>query len=134
MPFILQFTAVHNIGEIYNHLVMPIDENFTIEPEATKVNGWTKESFLKDTTSKKLSFPEVWSGFLEWLGHIGLNLDEDIYLCAYNGYGFDFRIIIHELRRFGIYNMHNFKLLDPWLDQMIFTKKAVKLDDAFKEI
>ena len=82
---------------------MPSDENFTIASEATRVNGWTKDSFLEDTTTNKLSFPEVWSGFLEWLGHIGFNLDKDIYLCAYNGYGFDFRVIIHELRRFGIH-------------------------------
>ena len=95
---------------------MPSDENFTIASEATKVNGWTKKTFLEELTPKPLSFPEVWSEFLDWLRHIGFNLDKDIYLCVYNGYGFDFRVLIHELRRFGIYQVHNFKLLDPWLD------------------
>ena len=93
---------------------MPSDENFTIASEATRVNGWTKDKIMKETANNKLSFPEVWSGFLEWRGHIGFNLDKDIYLCAYNGYDFDFRVIIHELRRFRIHKVHNFKLLDPW--------------------
>ena len=53
MPFILQFSAVHSHGEEFDRLVMPIDENFTIESAATKVHGWTKESFMKAITNKK---------------------------------------------------------------------------------
>ena len=68
MPYTLQFSAVHEIGESFDRLVMPSDEHFTIDKEATKVNGWTKESFLKAISGKALSFAEVWSEFLNWLG------------------------------------------------------------------
>ena len=134
MPYTIQFTAVHGVNEKFDRLVMSKDENFTIERDATRVNGWTKESLLKAITSPDQTFPKVWSEFLDWLVEIGLDLDQDIYLCAYNGFDFDFRVIINELRRFGIYEIHNFKLLDPWLDHLIFEKTSLSLDAAFKQI
>ena len=135
MPYILEFSALYSIRHGFSHLVMPSDEHFIIDKEATKVNGWTKEQFLKDINGKELSFKEVWIQFLEWLDSIGLDNLENIYLCAYNGYKFDFRVLIHELRRFGIYSVPNFKLLDPWIDWVVLKKQdSEKLVDRFKKM
>ena len=59
MPFILQFSAIHGQSDTFDRLVTPSDENFTIATEATRVNGWTKDKFMKETANNKLSFPEV---------------------------------------------------------------------------
>jgi len=134
MPYILQFSAVHDYNEYFNHLVIPKDENFTISEEATKVNGWTKKKFLEAITPTDQTISQVWSEFLHWLVEIGLDFDQDIYLCAYNGFRFDFRVIINELRRFDIYKIQNFKLIDPWLDTLVLEKTTSSLDKAYLNI
>ena len=48
MPFILQFSVVAQSGESFDRLVMPSDENFEIDSGATRVNGWTKDKFMKE--------------------------------------------------------------------------------------
>ena len=41
-------------------------------------------------------------------------------LCAYNGYHFDFRVLLHHLRAEKIALSHDFLLIDPWLDTAVF--------------
>ena len=55
-------------------------------------------------------------------------------LCAYNGFGFDFRVLIHHWDHFGLRVQKNFILVDPWFDQLVLEGKNVKLDKAFKDI
>ena len=82
----------------------------------------------------KLSFLKVWELFINWVENLGFNLKKDIYLCAYNGYDFDFRVMIHELRREGYEIQQNFKLVDPCFDIAKWDKKPRTLDLAFKEL
>ena len=113
--------------------MIPKDPNFTISPEATKVNGWTKESLIKAYKGIIFSFWEVWSLFLCWLKDIGFDIDKDIYLCAYNGYHFHFRMLVCEFRRAGLEKTRNFKLLDPCLDWKMSKNETLELDEAFKQ-
>ena len=59
MPYILEFSALYDIRHSFSRLVMPSDEHFIIDKNATEVNGWTKEDFLKAIMGKELSFKEV---------------------------------------------------------------------------
>jgi len=99
MPYILQFSAVYDNLKHFNHLVWPTNEKFEIHPKASEVNGFKRPEFDEKVGINKLSMLEVWKLFITWIEGLGFNLKKDIYLCAYNGYHFDFRVVIHELRR-----------------------------------
>ena len=55
-------------------------------------------------------------------------------LCAFNGYHFDFRVLLHHLREENIAHTHNFLLLDPWLDRAVFEKRFESLEQSYKAL
>ena len=134
MPFILQLSAVHNHENKFNSLVWPSDENFEIQAAAAMVHGLTRESLQRRLGDKRPNILDVWYDFIYWLHTIGFDLTKDIYLCAYNGFTYDFRVIIHDLRRLGYEIQTNFKLIDPWLDHRVFKDESLTLDKAFKQL
>ena len=87
---------------------MPKDKDFTIHKYSTAINKWTKKKLLKALGDQKTMFHEVWTKFLVWLKTLGFKNFENIYLCAYNGFHFDFKVIVNELRRFDCHFHFNF--------------------------
>ena len=56
VPKILQFSAVYETDHLFDYLVYPGSDDFNISAGATKVHGYTKESFLQKIGDKKLNF------------------------------------------------------------------------------
>jgi len=56
VPKILQFSAVYETDHLFDYLVYPGSDDFNISAGATKVHGYTKESFLEKIGDKKLTF------------------------------------------------------------------------------
>ena len=83
----------------FKSLVTPKDPNFTIPAGASGVHGWTKERLLALPENERPTFNVVWKNFLKWLREeTMINLEHNVFLCAYNGFGFDFRLIVHNLK------------------------------------
>jgi len=46
MPEVIEISIFFRHGERIRTMITPDNPNFTIHPEATKVNGWTREKLL----------------------------------------------------------------------------------------
>ena len=116
-------------------MITPPVEDFEIHPKATEVHGWTKEKLLALPQRERPSFAQAWSQLKKQLKICkDLLYDRNVILCAYNGFGFDFRILVHHWDYFGLRVQKNFILVDPWFDILVLEGKNVKLDKAFKDI
>ena len=61
-------------------------------------------------------------------------MDHNVFLCAFNGFGFDFRLIVHDLKSFNLPFAQRWVLVDPWFDMVCLEKRCLKLDEAYREI
>ena len=99
------------------------------------MHGWTKERLLALPENERPTFNVVWKNFLKWLREeTPINLEYNVFLCAYNGFGFDFRLIIHNLKSINLPFAQRWVLVDPWFDMVCLEKRCLKLDEVYKEI
>ena len=54
--------------------------------------------------------------------------------CAYNGFSFDFRLIVYHLNLYGMSIDPYTYFIDPFLDMRKFDRRTLTLDVAFKMI
>ena len=135
MPWIIEFGAATPDGKEFKSMVTPGSLDFHIHPDATEINGWNRKKLLALPVAERPTFDKVWKNFLKWMREDGkINPQQNICLSAYNGFGFDFRVILNNLRYFGVSWKKEYILVDPWLDMRILEKKNLKLDDAFRGI
>ena len=71
---------------------------------------------------------------MDWIKTLPIDQDKRIILCAYNGFGFDYRVLIHNLEEFGIKITLDCWLIDPWLDMVVEEDNNLTLDQAHKNI
>lgn len=82
-------------------MITPPTEDFEIHPKATEVHGWTKEKLLALPKEQRPNLIEAWSALIEKLkNNLEINLKQNKFLCAFNGFGFDFRVLLHNLDYF----------------------------------
>ena len=55
-------------------------------------------------------------------------------MCAYNGFAFDFKLILPYLKKLPRYMLKNLVFMDPWFDMFKLQRINLKLDAAFKQI
>ena len=102
LPWIIQFTVKTAHNKIFNTMITPKDnDDFDIPSGATEVHGWTKDELLSLPIEERPNIKDAWISFLAWAEETKVLKDEPIVLCAYNGFGFDFRLLIHNLRYFN---------------------------------
>ena len=119
MPYIIQFTAMSHEQTMFDSMITPRNQDFEIHPEAYDIHGWSKDDLLELPLEKRPYLDQVWNQFLEWIKTLAIAPDNRIILCAYNGFGFDFRVLIHNLEEFGIKIALDCWLIDPWLDMIV---------------
>ena len=135
MPSIIEFAVYHQHDKRFRSMVTPKDPNFTIAEGAAAVHRWTKEKLLALPEYERPTFDVVWKNFLKWLREeTTINMDHNVFLCAYNGLGFDFRLIVHDLKSYNLPFAQRWVLVDPWFDMVCLEKRCLKLDEAYKDI
>ena len=103
MPSIIQFTAKYCHLEVFNTMITPKDnEHFEIHQEASEVHGWTKDGLLSLPIDQRPSIKKAWFDFLSWAKEIRMLKKKPIVLCSYNGFGFDFRVLIQNLSLYDV--------------------------------
>ena len=55
-------------------------------------------------------------------------------MCAYNGFDFDFKLILPYLKKLPRYMLKNLVFMDPWFEMVKLQRINLKLDKAFKQI
>jgi len=119
IPDILQFAIVTSNRKRFMRFVTPANPDFVINPKASKKHGIYKEEFLKKDPSKRKGFATVWDEFLDFIESNHFHLTDRFVLCAFNGFRFDFRVLLFHLKEFNIKLPKNTLLVDPWLDRKI---------------
>ena len=120
IPDILQFGAVTSNRKRFMRFITPANPDFVIHADASKKHGIYKEEFLKKDPSKRKGFATVWDEFLDFLKSNHFDKTDRVVLCAYNGFRFDFRVLLFHLKEFNFKLPKNTLLVDPWLDRKIF--------------
>ena len=110
------------------------NDEFEIHPEATAIHGWSKEKLLELPIAQRPTIKDAWIDFISWAKKTTMLPKKPLVLCAYNGFGFDFRILIDNLSYFDFEIKNNILLIDPWLDMIILEKNNLKLDVVHKII
>ena len=108
------------------------NEDFEINLGAANVHGWTKERLLSLPNSERPTIKDAWIAFFSWAKEVTLLKDKPIVLCAYNGFLFDYRLLIHNLSYFGYVIKDTILLIDPWLDIYKLEQKCFSLDELNK--
>jgi len=116
-------------------MITPKDnDDFEIAPGATEVHGWTKHELLSLPIEERPNIKDAWISFLAWAKETRVLEDKPIVLCAYNGFGFDFRLLIHNLRYFDHEITEDLLLIDPWVDMVHQERINLTLDAAHKKL
>ena len=75
----------------------------------------------------------VWAKFLGWISALDLDPTKQIILCAYNGFCFDFRVLLIHLDRYNIKIAPNTLLIDPWYELTLPNGEWIPLSKEFKK-
>ena len=59
----------------------------------------------------------MWEHFMSWLRKQNYSMEQPILLCAFNGFDFDFKILLHHLKSYSIELPKTWYLIDPFFDR-----------------
>ena len=119
-PWILSIAGCNSNVNTFARFVTPSDPNWTIPISATRKNKIYKDEFLAKPENKRKDFATVWSEFMNWIATSHPSRGSDFVLCAYNGFDYDFRLLLHHLKENAIKLPKNCWLMDPKKDQYNF--------------
>ena len=83
-------------------MITPSDPNFQIYYGATVIHKWTKESLMNLNSDQRPTLDIAWKQFEIWLSDHLKSLHKPVILCAFNGFKFDFMILMKNLDHYGI--------------------------------
>ena len=133
-PWILSIAGCNSNVNTFARFVTPSDPNFVIPLKASEKNNIYKDEFLEKPKNKRKDFATVWSEFMNWIATNHPSGGSNFVLCAYNGFDFDFRLLLHHLKENAIKIPKNCYLIDPKLDKDIFKTTSRKFQDRYKEL
>ena len=113
-PEILEFGAcIHNLKTYHSFITPKVGSNFRMSQGAMKKNGLSKEALFKMPADQRPTFDKVWADFLDWLSENGYDLKKHIVFCAFSGFTFDHKLLVHHLKQYNIALPRTFLLIDP---------------------
>ena len=89
---------------------------------------------MKKPVLHRPKFDIDWTGFLDWISALDLEPEKQIVLCAYNGFCFDFRVLLFHLDRYNIKIAPNILLIDPWYELTLPNGDWIPLRLEFKKV
>lgn len=75
----------------------------------------------------------AWIKFRNWINSIVPDTMQQIVLCAFNGFGFDFRILLYHLDRYLIKIPSHWILIDPCYDVYRVNGSMTKFESIFND-
>ena len=118
----------------FARFVTPSDPNFVIPLAASKKNKIYKDELLEKPENKRKDFATVWSEFMNWITTNHPSKTSNFVLCAYNGFDFDFRLLVYHLKENAIKIPKNCYLIDPKLDNYIFKNGSRAFQNCYTEL
>ena len=113
-PEILEFGAcIYNFKTFQSFITPKVGNRFRMAEGASKKNGITKEALFKMPAKQRPTFDKLWADFLDWLTENALDLKKPLVLCAFSGFTFDHKLLIHHLKEYNISLPRTFILIDP---------------------
>ena len=117
LPHIVSFGACSHDFKLFHTYVTPYDPDCVFTMKASSINKVTRQSLYQKPESERPVFHRAWKQFLQWLDEIGYDLTEPIVLCAFNGFNFDFKLILHHLELYKeSYELRKIYLVDPFFN------------------
>ena len=83
---------------------------------------------------KRKDFATVWSEFIDWFAIRPPKRGSNFVFCAYNGFDYDFRLLLHHLKENAIKLPKNCFLIDPKLDNDIFKGTSKKFEARYLKL
>ena len=74
----------------------------------------------------------AWENFMKWLNDIRKSPNKPVIFCAYNGYQFDFFLLVLHLEPYGLKFDKSSLFIDPYIDLFRLDRTNASLDFMFK--
>ena len=83
-------------------MITPKHDQWEVHDDAERVNVWNRKRLMNLPEDQRPTLDKAWEKFLIWLKGTRKSLEKPVIFCAYNGFKFDFYLLMIHLSMYGL--------------------------------